>query len=360
VVEHTRNVTAQRINGRAKAMVVCRSRLAAVRWKLAVDRYLRDNGIGDIKTLVAFSGTVNDGGIDHTESSMNKVPEKQTAEVFGSEDANRILIVAEKFQTGFDQPLLHTMFVDKKLAGVHAVQTLSRLNRTHPGKDDTFVLDFVNNADEIEASFSPYYDETLASPTDPNLLFDTRDELDAFGVIHKDEIDSFARVYLTTEDPSANAQLYAIVDAAVGRFNDLDPDDQDAFRKTLKRFVQLYGFISQIMPLHDTQLEKRYTYCRFLQRRLPRRETGTLDLGDLELTHLRLRNLGKQKIELEGANPITAFPPQGDGEQGTLPGMEQLSVVINRINEAFGLDLSDGDKLHMQSVMAAMSDDEDL
>jgi len=359
VVEHTRNVTAQRIGGQAKAMVVCRSRLAAVRWRLAIDRYLHDNGIGEIKALVAFSGTVTDAGIEYTEPKMNGIPERQTAEAFGSEVANRILIVAEKFQTGFDQPLLHTMFVDKKLAGVHAVQTLSRLNRIYPGKDDTFVLDFVNRAEEIEAAFSPYYDETLAMPTDPNLLFDTRDELDAFGVIHRDEIDSFARVYLTSDDPSANAQLYSIVDAAVGRFEDLDPDDQDAFRKTLKRFVQLYAFIAQIMPLHDTQLEKRYTYCRFLQRRLPRREVGSLDLGDLELTHLRLRNLGKQKIELDAGNVVTAFPPEGDS-QAVLPGMEQLSIVIDRINDAFGLDLSDADKLHIASVTSAMADDEDL
>ncbi len=360
VVEHTRKITAQRIDGRGKAMVVCRSRLAAVRWKLAIDRYLRDHGIGEVKALVAFSGTVRDGGIDYTESNMNGLPERQTAEAFGSESANRILVVAEKFQTGFDQPLLHTMFVDKKLAGVHAVQTLSRLNRIHPGKEDTFVLDFVNKADDIETAFAPYYDETLAAPTDPNLLYDARDELDRFGIVRREEIDAFAKIYLTaSDDPTGNAALYAAVDPAVGRFNDLDPDDQTTFRKVLKRFVHLYGFISQIMPLHNTEMEKRYVYCRFLQRRLPRTESGSLDLGDLELTHLRLRNLGKQEIALDTQTIVTAFPPEADG-QAVLPGMEQLSVVIDRINDTFGLDLSDGDKLHMQSVMAAMSDDEDL
>lgn len=362
VVEHVRNVTMHRIAGRAKAMVVTRSRLSSVRWRLAIDRYLRDQGIGDIKALVAFSGTVSDRGIDYTEANMNGLPERQTAEAFAGDDAYRILVVAEKFQTGFDQPLLHTMFVDRKLAGVHAVQTLSRLNRIHPSKDDTFILDFVNNVDEIEHAFAPYYDQTVATPTDPNLLFDARTELDHFGVLRTDEIDAFARTYFAAapDDVAAHGALYAYLDPAVGRFDELNPDDQEAFRKVLKRFVQLYAFVSQIMPLHDTQLEKRYVYCRFLQRRLPQRERGVLDLGELELTHLRLRRTGKHRIDLgEGAQPLHTFEPEGDG-QAPLPGMEQLSAVIERINEAFGLDLGEGDKLHIESVTAAMVDDEEV
>jgi type I restriction enzyme, R subunit len=364
VVEHVRNVTMEKIGGRAKAMVVCRSRLAAVRWRLAIDRYLRDNGIGDIKALVAFSGTVTDpdSGLEFTEPRMNGFPERQTAEKFNT-DEFRILVVAEKFQTGFDQPLLHTMFVDRKLAGVHAVQTLSRLNRIHPAKEDTFVLDFVNTTDEIEDAYRPYFDVTRATETDPNMLFDARDELDRFGVLRTNEIDAFARAYFAAapDDKAAHARLYVHLDPARGRFDDLEPEDQEAFRKALKRFVQLYAFIAQIMPLHDTQMEKRYAYCRYLARRLPKRDVGVLDLGELELTHLRIRESGKHRITLDDEEPddLSSFTGDGTG-QDTLPGMEALSVVIGRINEAFGLNLDEGDLLHIESVTVGMVDDRDV
>ena len=362
-VEHVRNVTMNKIGGRAKAMVVCRSRLSAVRWRLAIDQYIREQGISDLNALVAFSGTVNDAGIEFTESRMNEFPESQTATNFANDDTLRILVVAEKFQTGFDQPLLHTMFVDKKLSGVHAVQTLSRLNRIHPGKDDTFVLDFANTTDEIEKAFEPYYDVTLAAPTDPNKLFDARDELNRFGVLRDDEVDNFAQTYFGTkpDDLQAHGRLYALLEPAVGRFEGLDSDDQEMFRKALKRFVQFYAFISQIMPLHDTKLEKRYVFSRFLQRTLPRRVAGEMDLGELELTHLRLRNFGRERIVL-GDDPqdlLVAFPGDGD-EQGHLPGMEPLSAVIERVNQLFGLGLDEGDRLHIESVTAAMVDDEDV
>ncbi|MBI2238630.1 MAG: type I restriction endonuclease subunit R [Actinobacteria bacterium] len=194
VVEHFRRTTRHRIGGKAKAMVVCRSRLSAVRFKQAIDAYAREHGYGDVETLVAFSGTVSDGGVDHTEPNMNGFPESQTAERFASDDY-RILVVAEKFQTGFDQPLLHTMFVDKKLEGVNAVQTLSRLNRIHPEKEDTFVLDFVNEAEQIQRGFAPYYDASVAVPTDPNELYDAWREADRFGVVRPEDVEGFARAY---------------------------------------------------------------------------------------------------------------------------------------------------------------------
>lgn len=363
-VEHVRNVTMEKIDGRAKAMVVCRSRLSAVRWRQAIDRYLRDHGIGDLKALVAFSGTVvdPDAGAELTEGRMNGFPERQTAENFERDDQYRILVVAEKFQTGFDQPLLHTMFVDKRLFGVHAVQTLSRLNRIHPGKDDTFVLDFVNTADDIRTSYEPYYDITFATETDPNQLFDARDELERYGVLRIDEIEAFARAYFaaTADDRGVHGRLHAQLDPAVGRFEELDPDDQDGFREALKRFVRLYAFISQIMPMHDTQMEKRFAYCRYLERRLPKREQGVLDLGELELTHLRLKRMGGHQIEIEeGARPLVSFTGDGTG-QSVLPGMEPLSTVIERINETFGLDLGEADRLHIESVTAEMIADPDV
>src|SRR5437870_6316074 len=190
MVDHFDGQVAHLIDGKAKAMIVTRSRLHAVRYKQAVDRYLKDKGY-PYKALVAFSGTVQDRGIDYTESHMNGFPEMHTAEMF-KQNQYRILIVANKFQTGFDQPLLHTMYVDKKLGGVNAVQTLSRLNRTYPDKKGTMVLEFANEADEIKISFEPYYETTLLSEaTDPNRLDEIQSRLAAFSIYTQDDLDGF-------------------------------------------------------------------------------------------------------------------------------------------------------------------------
>ena len=245
VVDHFQAHTRGQIGGRAKAMVVCRSRLHAVRMRQAIDSYLRSTGIG-LGCLVAFSGTVTDPdtGASLTESGMNGFPESETAIRFATPD-HHILVVAEKFQTGFDQPLLHTMFVDKKLSGVNAVQTLSRLNRTAPGKDSTFVLDFVNEASAIETAFEPFYDASLAVPTDPNALFDARRELDQFDVLRPVEVDALAAAWFATpsSDRARREQhgaLHSHLEPALVRFGELDEDDQEAFRRALDRFVSLY------------------------------------------------------------------------------------------------------------------------
>jgi type I restriction enzyme R subunit len=187
IVEHFRSYVAHRIGGKAKAMVVTASRLHAVRYKLALEKYIKEHGY-DMGVLVAFSGTVYEGAADWTESKTNRFPESQTATEFDT-DEWQVLVVAEKFQTGFDQPLLYAMYVDKTLTGLAAVQTLSRLNRTREGKDGTFVLDFRNDADDIRRSFEPWYGKTVAPPTDPNLLYDTRHELDRFDVLRPDEVE---------------------------------------------------------------------------------------------------------------------------------------------------------------------------
>ena len=188
MVEHFTSKSQSEISGKAKAMIATRSRLHAVRYKLAVDRYLGELG-NPFKALVAFSGTVQDGGQSYTETSMNRIPEAQTARTFESPEY-RMLIVANKFQTGFDQPLLHTMYVDKKLGGVNAVQTLSRLNRTHPDKVATMVLDFTNESDDIQAAFQPYFETTLLSEaTDPNLLYEIQTRLKTFPVFVDDDVE---------------------------------------------------------------------------------------------------------------------------------------------------------------------------
>ncbi|MEO8292756.1 MAG: RNA-binding domain-containing protein [Actinomycetota bacterium] len=356
VVEHFRRSTRDRIGGRAKAMVVCRSRLSAVRFKQAIDTYAREQGYGDIGTLVAFSGTVSDDGIDLTEPSMNGFPEKQTAERFAT-DEFRILVVAEKFQTGFDQPLLHTMFVDKKLEGVNAVQTLSRLNRIHPGKDDTFVLDFENDAEQVQRGFAPYYDTSVAEPTDPNELYDAWRELDRFGVIRPEDVEAFARAYFRGSEAGVQAKLYAALDPARDRFVDLDATDQDELRTSLKRFVSRYGFISQILPLGDTAMEKRYAYGRLLERHLPSEPSGSMDLGDqVAMTHLRVKHTGEHDLSVEkGAGVLHAFGEGGPGGYEEL--LAPLSELISKLNDLFGSGLSEADRLHLEGIGAYMASD---
>nr|MBA3738986.1 type I restriction endonuclease subunit R [Actinomycetota bacterium] len=347
VVEHFRRSTRDRIGGRAKAMVVCASRLSAVRFRQAIEAFAREHGYGDVKTLVAFSGTVSDGGVDYTEPNMNGFPESQTAERFAT-DEYRILVVAEKFQTGFDQPLLHTMFVDKKLEFVNAVQTLSRLNRIHAEKEDTFVLDFVNDAEQIQRSFAPYYDASVAVPTDPNELSDAWREVDRFGVIRPEDVEAFARAYFGADGDGEQPRFYALLDVARDRFIDLDETDREEFRTWLKRFVSRYGFISQVLPMADTAMEKRYAYGRLLERRLPSEANGRMDLGDqVEMTHLRVKRTGEHDLSLEsGGGVLRAFGEGGPGGYEEL--LAPLSELIARLNDRFGADLAEADRLHLE------------
>ncbi|MFN2544604.1 MAG: RNA-binding domain-containing protein [Actinomycetota bacterium] len=360
-VEHFRRSTRDKIGGKAKAMVVCPSRLAAVRFKQGIDAYARDHGYGDVKALVAFSGTVGDGGVDYTEPNMNGFPESQTAERFAS-DEYRILVVAEKFQTGFDQPLLHTMFVDKKLEFVNAVQTLSRLNRIHPEKDDTFVLDFVNDAEQIQRAFAPYYDASVAVPTDPNELYDAWREVDRFGVVRPGDVEAFAEAYFRSSGNGSGiqAKLYALLDVARDRFTELDESDQDEFRAWLKRFVSRYRFISQVLPMADTAIEKRYAYCRLLESRLPSEVAGSLDLGDqVQMTHLKVKKTGEHDLSLDvGGGVLHVFGEGGPGGHEEL--MASLSELIQRLNERFGADLSEADRLHLEGIGADLVADPEV
>jgi type I restriction enzyme R subunit len=346
IVEHFRTHTASKIAGTAKAMVVTSSRLHAVRYKQAIDAYIAKKGYTDVRTLVAFSGRVIDeNGITYSETAMNGFPESETVERFGSDDY-RVLIVAEKFQTGFDQPLLHTMYVDKVLVGLNAVQTLSRLNRIHPNKTDTFVLDFRNEADEIVKAFEPYYGKTVAPPTDPNLLYDTRRRLDEFDVLRLEEIESTVAVLLAS-DGRNHGKVYAALDPAVDRFEDLADEERGAFKDALDKFVRTYSFLSQVVSFGDTKLERDAIYCRALAARL--RDAASverLDLGtEVELTHLRtaLTFEGSLSLDVESGEVKTIFG-EGRGRQGEPP-VEHLSQIVEELNERFGLNLDERDQL---------------
>ena len=198
---------------------------------------------------------------------MNGIPETQTARMFEGPDY-RFLIVANKFQTGFDQPLLHTMYVDKKLGGVNAVQTLSRLNRTHPEKQDTMVLDFANDADDIKTAFEPYYETTLLSEaTDPNLLYEIQSRLEAFPVYAQSDVDGFAKVFFDSR--VKQDRLYAVLDSVVRRFGDLHEDERQDYRGQLTDYVRLYAFLAQVLTFADAEIEKLYVFARHLRRLLP-------------------------------------------------------------------------------------------
>ena len=360
MVEHFVGQTMHRIGGKAKAMIVTRSRLHAVRYKLAVDEYLKKKGY-PLRALVAFSGTVKDGGMDYTEAGMNGFPDTQTAETF-KRDECKLLVVANKFQTGFDQPLLHTMYVDKKLGGVGAVQTLSRLNRTHPGKDDTAVLDFANKQKEIQESFQPYYDRTiLTEGTDPNLLHDLQQKLSDFGFYGTEDVERFASIYFNPK--STQDKLFAALVPVVDRYKaGEDEKEKKNFRKALNDFVRLYAFLSQIITFTDAELEKLYVFGRLLLRRLPiKREELPVEIQkNIDMDSYQIKPTASGKIGLKrGVGELE--PQKGGGEGPEPPDMvEALSQIIQELNERFGTDFTAEDKVFIEHLEGKLATDQAL
>lgn len=356
IVEHFRAHTKHKIGGRAKAMIVTGSREHAVRYKLAIDAYLREHRIKDIKALVAFTGTITVDGLEHTEPRMNNgVSESQLPKVFNTPEY-QVLIVAEKYQTGFDQPLLHTMYVDKKLSGVHAVQTLSRLNRIHPGKEDTFVLDFQNDRQEILDSFQPFYEAThLAEPSDPQHLYQLENELNGANVYWAAEVEAFCKAYF---DPrrsgteKAHAELYRFLTPSVDRFNTLEEERREDFREKLRAFLKLYQFQAQVVNYHDTQLEKGYTFGRFLYKVLPARPAASrVEFEDeLALQYYRLQKLQEGAIQLEPGTGGTVQPPRATGTRKAEDEEVELSQLIERLNDALGTDFTEADRLFFEQI----------
>jgi type I restriction enzyme, R subunit len=335
IVEHFKDNVAKQIGGKAKAMIVTRSRLHALRYYLALKAYLSENNL-PYGAMVAFSGTVEDDGIQFTESGMNGVSDKQTAKVF-HRDGNRFLVVANKFQTGFDEPLLVAMYVDKLLSGVHAVQTLSRLNRQYATKDSTIVLDFANQADHIKESFQPYYEATLLSEaTDHNLLYDRERELEEFHFYMQDEVDNFAQIYFT---PSATQdQLHAPLDAVVERFDVANEDEQADFRSKLMDYIRLYAFLSQVIPFEDIDLEKLYVFAKFLRRKLPisRSQLPTEVLENIDIGSYRLQQLSSGSLTPERVTEELDPMLGGDGFGAGDKQHELLSQILEALNEIFG------------------------
>ena len=355
-VEHFAAQVQGEIGGKAKAMIVTRSRLHAVRYRLAVDKYLAERGY-PFKAMVAFSGTVQDGGRAYTEAGMNGFPEGQTAKMFERAEY-RFLIVANKFQTGFDQPLLHTMYVDKKLGGVGAVQTLSRLNRTHPEKGGTAVLDFANEAEEIKAAFEPYYEATLLSEgTDPNLLYEIQSRLRAVPVYTDSDVSAFAKVYFDAK--ATQDKLYAILNPLVDRFRELSQEEQHGFRGELTDYVRLYAFLAQILTFADADLEKLYVFSRYLRRLLP---SDPVELPrevqrNIDMESYRIQQTGGGKIALERRPGILDPVGARTAYESTPDEVENLSRIIAELNDRFGLNLGPEHRVTLGQMMERLDDD---
>lgn len=370
IIEHFKQVVAKRIGGRAKAMLVCGSRLHAKRYFEEFDKYIEEKGYhNDIKILVAFSGKVIDNNYPDgvSEPELTRYGEKELPTIF-EKDEYKILIVADKYQTGFDQPLLHTMYVDKKLSGVKAVQTLSRLNRTYPGKEETFVLDFANDRETIFQSFQPYYETTsVTEETDINHLYDLKARLDQFQIYWENEIDAFANVYFNPltklNNPKEQKHLYAFTDPAVDRFKDIKEEaKQDEFKKGLRTWTNLYAFLSQIMPFIDSEFEKFYAYAKLLQIRLPKRDLSeSLHLDDeVALEYYRLQKIKEGSIDLiKGENGELS----GTTEAGLKRAKDEealLSEIITVLNDRFGTQFEEADKLFFDQIEAELMEDETL
>lgn len=364
IIEHFQSVTRHKIGGYAKAMVVTSSREAAVRYKLAFDEYIAEKGYEGIKSLVAFSGKVilpEQTEKEYSEPGMNGgIKETELPEQFDS-DNYQVLLVADKYQTGFDQPLLHTMFVDKVLSGVQAVQTLSRLNRTAKGKEDTFVLDFVNNHEDIYAAFKPYYQRTeLGEIPDDEKLADLSNTLDEWKIYTQSDIDEFAGVWFgggTTPTHREHKKLNAIIDKAIEKYLHISDDpehneeQQKLFKSQLQSYLNLYLFVSQILPYADSIHEKRYVYLKALMMKLPRgKQSEKLDLSKMAiLQYYRLQQIGEGSIKL---NEGEAEPQKGSTDVGTgqVSLTEELDKLIKELNETFTTEFTLADQLFFESI----------
>jgi type I restriction enzyme, R subunit len=366
IIEHFRQCVMHRIGGKAKAMVVTASRPHVIRYKDEFDKYIEKQGYQDIKALVAFTAfTDRETGIQYSESDINGFGERELPEKFET-DEYQLLIVADKYQTGFDQPLLHSMYVDKKLSGVKAVQTLSRLNRTCSGKEDTFVLDFANEEEEILDAFQPYYEQTtLAASADPNRLYDLKNRLDSYRIIWSNEIDAFVRVFFKSQEKASkrdHSKLHSIVDPAVERFQNLSEEQQDELKNTLGAFIRLYAFLSQIMPFTDEELEKFYAFVRLFQTKLPKRsQSEAFKLTDeVALEYYRLQKIREGQIVLQKNTESSLQPITEAGIPREKEERAKLSEIVDILNRRFSTDFTEADKYFFSQIEEVLILDEAL
>ena len=366
IVETFLSTTANAIGGKGKMMVVTSSRLAAVRYYHEVKRYIEEKGYKNIDVLTAFSGAVKDGTEEYTEPKLNvrkdgsHISEEQTKAEF-HENFN-VLIVAEKYQTGFDEPLLHTMIVDKKLRGVKCVQTLSRLNRICKGKTDTFVLDFVNSADDIKDAFQPFYQETsLSQEVNVDLIYKTQKELRDYNIYSDNDVKAFCDVYFADrkQDSKMMGKMTSALKPVAERYNNLSADERYKFRRLIRTFIKWYGYISQVCRMFDKDLQKEFVFCSYLVKLLPTETVDMIDLeGALQLEFYKLEETFKGVIDLKNENG-KYVPASTKGTSQPEP-KEPLEEIIEKINEMFHGDFTDSDRVLIKVLHDRLKDDAKL
>ena len=364
MIEHFATQTATQIEGQARAMLVTRSRLHAVRYKQMFDKIMQEMRL-PYGCLVAFSGSVYDSAtdMDYTEASMNKLEGSVDIPDAFKMPQYRILIVADKYQTGFDEPMLHTMFVDKSLGGTASVQTLSRLNRTMAGKTSTMVLDFVNDPENILEDFQKYYGVNYMleeDETNPNSLYDLKTKVFSYNAFTQEDVDAFAAIYFSEANPNEIYPiLYRICDYVKLEFN---TDLSSQFRKQCNQLVKLYKFLCQVISFGDVSLEKLYVFLAALVKQLPFDpeslpyevlQEAQLDSYKVQYMYTKSLQLQSQDTAMEGLHPGTI-------NAGSEQEMEWLSKIIKTLNETFGLELTDEDRVDLQHLHDRLSNDSEL
>ena len=348
IMQHFSEVTCKKIGGKAKAMIVTSSRLHAIKYFFAVKKYIAENNLPNINALVAFSGEVDDDGKIFTESKLNNIDEKNLPSEFHSDKYN-ILIVAEKYQTGFDEPLLHTMFVDKKLDGIKAVQTLSRLNRIEKGKDDTFILDFVNSADDIKNAFQPFFESSILSEgTDTDLLYKIKNSLDSYQIYTKNDIESVNDALYSVNSENQNivtlAHLFKMPCDNFFAFE--NETDRDNFKIQLNKFNRLYQFISQVCRNFDIDLLKFFNFSRLFYKILPKQKKDSVNIDDiLSLEYYKLKQNFSGNISLQPDKNQNIYSTSVTDNAVNQPVKNPLEKIIQDFNSKFATDFSDSDKV---------------
>lgn len=357
MLDHFRNSTIHKIKNQAKAMVVTSSRKQAVLYKLEFDRQIRENNL-PFKTLVAFTGSIEHDAETHTENSLNDIGNMDIKEAFKKDDY-KILIVADKYQTGFDEPLLHTMYVDKKLNGVKAVQTLSRVNRIYPNKKDTLILDFVNNTEDIRDSFEPFYKETfLSEETDYHKLYDLMENIYEFYVFDEEDVNKFVKAFYSNK---SQIELHNMLNSAVEKFRTLDDEKQAGFKKKLNRYQNLYSFLSQLLPFSDLALEKLFIYNKFLNKKLPTLNNplpfSVLEDVDIHSYKVDTSDEGTS-ISLTGAGKLD--PSSGSDSQFKQDEKTKLSEILDSLNKSNATDFAEEDRVFVNEMFNRLANNEDL
>lgn len=361
------------LEGRAKGMIVTASRLHAVKYKLAIDQYIKEKGY-NMKALVAFSGTVKDDDIEYTEVSMNKqvapdITDSNLPSIFEKSDF-RLLIVAEKYQTGFDQPKLCAMYVDKKLDGIKTVQTLSRLNRTYANKH-TFILDFQNSVEDIQEAYKPYFEMTnIDKVTDPNVVNDLWYQLHEYGIYTDEEVNDFALLFYKDKRTNAqDAKMNSLIDKAVERYCYLDEEDEkssDEFKKKCQKYITFYNFLIQIYPIKNINLLRLQVYLVALLRKLPKKGKERIDIDDiLSLDYYKLQKLGED--DKKGSD-ISLYKGEGElvgiSESATSrisdEDEEYLEDIIKKINDVFGVGLTEEDRIIIDQYEEMFKNDKSI